>query len=165
MELTRENSIQMWATLNSLANVKTSAKGAYGIAKNKRILEVEKDAIQKAQQAHMASSMSDDLRKFEEERVELCKEYADKDEDGNPITSNNQFKVVERNAEFIKALNELREEPVYAAAIKAREDKDNEFQNFMKESIEVEVHLIKVDDLPNDITAQQIEALGDLVTE
>jgi len=165
MELTRENSIQMWAVLNSLADVKTSAKGAYGIAKNKRILETEKEAIQKAQQAEMNESVPQELQDFELARVELCKEYADKDEDDNPILSNNNFKIVERNAEFLKALNELRAEPKNAEALKARQDKEDKFQNFMKESIEVDLHLMKVDDLPNDITAQQVEALGDLVIE
>ena len=45
------------------------------------------------------------------------------------------------------------------------EEKEDDFAKFMQESIEVNLHLVKVDDLPNDITAQQIDVLGDLVVE
>ena len=49
--------------------------------------------------------------------------------------------------------------------LKTRKEKEDDFTKFMQESIEVDLHLIKVDDLPNDMTAQQMDVLGDLVVE
>jgi hypothetical protein len=42
---------------------------------------------------------------------------------------------------------------------------DLDFTTFLKEEVEVSVHEIKLNDLPNGISAAQIELLGDIVVE
>ena len=66
MELTREKSLQLWQLLNSLSGQKTSAKGAYGISKNRRILEVEREAVIGAQKSQMAELNSPDFLAFDQ---------------------------------------------------------------------------------------------------
>ena len=51
------------------------------------------------------------LKEVEEERVQLAKEYAEKDENGNPIVENNRYKIAEKyKEEFFKEFEALMSE-------------------------------------------------------
>ena len=51
------------------------------------------------------------LKEVEEERVQLAKEYAEKDENGNPIVENNRYKITEKyKEEFFKEFEALMSE-------------------------------------------------------
>lgn len=161
MKMKRENVINVFGIMNVLSEEKTTAKGAYGIAKNKKIAESEVKAIQEAQQKVM---MPEKFNEFDKKRIELCEEVADKDEDGKPIKINNgqQFSISEeRQDEFSEKLKALREE--YKEAIEQKDKIEQDFIDLLSEEIEVEFHRIMIDDLPNNITANQIEALDEII--
>lgn len=160
MNFTRENLVQIWGVLNSLAQEKTTAKGAYGIAKNKRIIETEVKSIEEAQRNQ---KLPDGIEDFEAKRIDLCKEYCDKDKDGKPMVDGNSFVIIENQVVFTEKLTELREE--FAEPLQARKDQDKDFREFLKEDVEIDLHKIKIDDMPNNITGQQIEILDDIIVE
>ena len=164
MKFTRQNLIQAWHTLNGLSNLKTTAKGAYGIAKNIRLIRVEIESIQEARNK---IKLPEVFEEYEKKRVALCEEYADKNEDGSVVQANGPngpvFKITERNDEFLKVLNPLNEE--YKDAINEKEKIEKEFADFMNEEIDYEFHAIKAEDFPNEMSAQQMSVLGDIVTE
>lgn len=161
MKMKRENVINVFGIMNVLSEEKTTAKGAYGIAKNKKIAEAEVKAIQEAQQK---VEMPEKFNEFDKKRIELCEEVADKDEDGKPIKINNgqQFSISEeRQDEFSEKLKALREE--YKEAIEQKDKIEQDFIDLLSEEIEVEFHKVMIDDLPNNITANQIEALDEII--
>ena len=161
MKFTRENLVQIWHVFNSLANEKTTAKGAYGIAKNKRIAEAEIKSIEDAQKNQKEP---EGIAKFEKARIELCQELADKDEEtGAPIMNGSNFAMSENAEEFATRFAELREE--YKEALDERDKLSKEFEDFIKEEVEIDFHAIKVDDLPDSMTAMQLEALGDIIVD
>ena len=160
MKFTRENLVSIWGVLNGLAAEKTTAKGAYGIAKNKRIVDAEVKSIEDAQKNQ---KLPEGIEEFEAKRIDLCKKMADKDEEGNPLVVNNSFVLAENKAKFDKKLEKLRKE--YEVAITTRETQDKDFQDFLKEEIEVDFHAIKVDDLPDNVTAQQIGILDEIIVD
>jgi hypothetical protein len=160
MNLTRENLVKIWGVLGGLAREKTTAKGAYGIAKNKRLTEVEISSIEEAQKNR---SVPEGLDKFHEERIALCKEYCDKDGNGENIVIKNEFQIVERLEEFTEKLTELREE--HKEALDARDEQDQEFRDFLKEEVEIEFHKINIADFPDSMTAEQMEILEPIIND
>lgn len=159
MKISREKLIQVWSVLSQLAQEKTTAKGAYGIAKNKRLLE---DEIKSIEDAQKAIEYPAELEEFNTKRLVLCREYASKDEKGEPIVNNQAFVIPDRT-EFDKELAALREE--YKEPLDVRQKIDEDFHKFLIEETEISVHVIKLEDLPNGITAAQIELLGEIITE
>lgn len=51
--------------------------------------------------------LAEQQKNYDEVRMELCKRYADKDENGEPIMENNQFKGLEKNKEFLAEMQKL----------------------------------------------------------
>lgn len=49
---------------------------------------------------------------YEETRIKLCKFYCLKDENGNPVIENNQYKGLSENTEWIKECTDLNQEIV-----------------------------------------------------
>jgi len=161
MKFTRENLIKVWHALTVLSTEKTSAKGAYAIAKNKRLAETEVKSIEDAQKNQKEP---EGLIDFENARINLCNELCDKDEEtGAPVLNGKNFSMSENAEEFNKRLTELRFE--HKEALDAQEKIIKDFEDFVKEEVEIAFHEIKVDQLPDSVTAEQIGALGDIVVE
>jgi len=160
MKFKREDLVQVWTVLNSIANEKTTAKGAYGIAKNKRLVESEIKSIEDAQKSQVTP---EGVQEFDTERLKACNEFCDKDEDGKPKVMNNNFVMTENTVVFNEKLAELQEE--FKEGLEARSVLEEEFKVFLQEEVEVEIHTIKINDLPDNITATQIEALNDIVVD
>jgi hypothetical protein len=160
MKITREKLIQVWTILSQLSQVKTTAKGAYGIGRNKRAIESEIKSLEEAQKAVI---YPDSLNEFHSKRVELCREFADKDADGNPKMTGQSFVMTTGRSLFEEKLIPLREE--YKEPLEAANKIDSEFHAFLQEEIEVEVFKIKIDDVPNDISGAELEILGEIIAE
>ena len=160
MNFTRENLVQIWGVLNGLAQEKTTAKGAYGIAKNKRIVETEVKSIEEAQKNQQ---LPEGIEEYEQKRLGLCEKFCDKDEEGKPVVNGNTFVIVKERPAFDTELLKLQEE--FKEPLSTRQKQDLEFQDFLKEEVNVDFHQIKIDDLPNNVTGQQVEVLGDIIIE
>lgn len=162
MKISREKLFQVWGVLNQLSSEKTTAKGAYGIAKNKKLFETEIKSMEEAKKN--LKYPEEKLSEFHNKRVELCKEFADKDEAGEPKVSGQTFVISdEGRVAFDKKFATLREE--YKETLEEQDKVDAEFRAFLAEEIELVVHNIKIDDMPNGLTAQQLEALGEIIAE
>jgi hypothetical protein len=167
MKVTREQFIQLWTVLNSLAEEKTTAKGAYGIAKNRRIAKAEIEAIQEAQKNQ---KVPEGIYEFETKRIALCEQYADKDEAGKPILDTNPlnaeqktFRLRENIVVFNEELQKLMEE--YKPAIEERDLLTKQFQDFLKEETDIDFWKISFSDLPNKISAHEIDILGEIIAD
>ena len=151
--MTKGELLNLYRALDNLGNV-TGARMSYGVAKNLSILKPDVDALQKA------IDMTDDFKKFEEERVELVKKHAILDEKGNPMidTTRNEYVISEENKPaFEKNLAKLRKEN--SAVIEAREKQVKEFGELLKTEIEPNLHKIQQTDLPESITPAQTFAI------
>jgi hypothetical protein len=158
MKMTREEAVTFWRSLSNLGSYK-GAKFAYAIAKNRSKLESEYKLIQKMQSTVQPSS----LKKFDERRIELCKEYADKDENGNPSLENNNYVISQRRDEFENTIRELQKE--FEPSFKEFEENQIKFNNFLSEEIEVDIHTIPMSIIPEDMTAKDMEIIIGMITE
>lgn len=138
---------QIFLVMQELGEIKGSAKFAYGIVKNKSKIKEEVVALDEAMKS---------LTEYNDDRMILCKKFAEKDKDGKPVEENGRFKGLENNIKFKKGMDGLAE--------KHKKPLD-EVKNLLLEDIEIDFHKMNIDVFPNEIMPLQIEALMPLIEE
>jgi len=137
---------------------KKGVKFAYAVAKNKKLLKDEIDAIEEAKKV-------DKYTEFEIKWNQLKLEYCDKDKTGNPkieswrIFFNGLSK--KKADEYKNKWEELEKE--YEWAIKEFQEKEKEVQDILKEEIKIELHKVKEEDLPEDLSASELEGIFEII--
>lgn len=142
--------------LNTVGNL-SGVRFSYAVAKNKKLIETEIEAL------NVALKASEKYTEFDTKRVELCKRLADKDEKGVAKMDNNSFVIIANKEEFDKELEALRTE--YKEEIDAREAQIKKFNEMMEEESSFVPHKIKLADLPANITAKQTTDLFEIIEE
>ena len=153
---TYQDLIKIDIAINNAANLKGD-KFAYAMAKNQKtirkvIVDLQKEMI-------MPSS---EYREYDDERLDICKMFSDKDENGNPIIENGKYKI-DNQKKFKKETDKLREE--YKDIVEEQEDKIKEYQEKLKEEVNVELYKVKKEYLPKDITPMQLGRILSLIEE
>ena len=114
-----------------------------------------KSAIQKSTEEFNEFLKTTDCFKkvseYDEKRIELCKKYAEKDEDGNPKSNGNNFVIDEKNGEFKVEIFKLYKE--YENDLKALEE--------IKEENKIEVTFTPIDlnNTPDDLDGSQMNLI------
>jgi len=147
----------MQVAVDALAQVKGSCKFAYGLAKNKKVLDDEVSSMREGLKPDK------DFMDFENKRVALCAKYAEKGEDGQPKIVNNAYVGVLGNKEFEKEVEALNKES--KAILDDRQKQLDSFNDMIKEEVELELWAIKLDEIPDDVTAEQLGPLQPIITE
>jgi len=133
-------------------------KFAYGISKNKKIVDSEIESVKES------VAQSETFTEFEAKRIELCKEYAEKDEKGEfKVESNEYVLPAEKKEEFEIRLNALREQN--KEAIDEREKQLIDYKEFIDQESTIEFYKIKLSSVPEDISAEELEGISELITE
>ena len=97
-----------WIRFPSIINDKL----VYALAKNIRKIKLELEVIREV------NKPLDNFSKFEDERIKLCKEHANKDKNGKEIVTNNSYDIKNKE-KFEKDLEKLKEK--HKEAIEERE--------------------------------------------
>lgn len=160
LKLKKEKLLTFHRTLNSFANA-TGAKFCYFVNKNIKLLENDVEALNKA------ITPLPNFVEFDKDRLELVKKHAKKDEkqpDGlgrDPIDPTRyaikDLKAFDADFEKLKTKHKV--------AMKEREKQIKEFEELCKEEIEIELHSISKDLIPNTITAQQMNGIFELIED
>ena len=93
---------------------------------------------------------------FEEERTELIKKYAKKDDDGEFIIEEDKFTFEEENEKLFK--DEL--DIIVSKYNKEYAEANELWHNVMKEEVNLDLRLIKLKQLPEKMTTNEIEILS-----
>jgi len=147
-----------------LGNLK-GVKFSYMITKNINKLKEEFTALDEA------IKTTDAFNEFQKQRIALAEKHAKLDENGRPVVikeKDENGRPVERydivNQKLFETdLETLRVE--HKDALDEMENKIKEYNELMKTDVEVELHEIKLSDVPEDITAQQMSIISDLIVE
>ena len=106
----------MYGAINANLKAFTGAKLTYAIAKNLRTLKAEVDLVN-------------------ETRINLCKSWASKDEDGEPMTEGDQFVIPDE------------------------EGFEEEIQKLFSEDTDLELHAVKQEDLNDELTGDLVSLI------
>lgn len=160
VKMTRSAVVAMAEALVSLKGTPAPAAFSYAASKTHRLLDDELRAINEAMSA--ASASSPEFDKFNAERIELCEKFAERDENGDLVNRGGSFVISDRvgfDAEF-ESLKEKHSE-----AISMFESNQREFSELMESEVEVDVHVVESEKLPDSITSGQVDSLMPMIQE
>ena len=142
---------------NALNNVgrHTGAKFIYSVAKNLKMLESETQNILKA------VAPSKEYQEYDKKRVEICMKHAE-DDNGKPKFVDGNFIIKDRK-KFDKEIEQLREE--YKDVLKEHDKKVEEYKEFLEEESDYKPYQVSKDDLPPELTANELAGIFDLIKE
>jgi hypothetical protein len=150
---------EMIAAYDALRGVKgiSGTRVNYAIARSVEAMRQEIAAIQKGMEA------SEQYQAYEKQRVILCETHAEKDGNGKPAIDGNAYRGLEGNAKFEEELESLRKD--FADAIAEREAQAKDFGDFLKTDSDAVLHKVKIADLPDNLTTEQMAAIMPIVED
>lgn len=155
--MNRNELIQVAQNLQKLEHLK-GIKFSYCLMKNRKKIESELKAIEE-----VSKQMQEELagyKEYDNKRLALCEQYADKDEQGNAIKDGDTYRISDRD-EFNKELSKLIEE--HKQDLEQFGKLNDEFEKFLRDDVQIEFHMIDVDELPNDITPALINIIREFI--
>jgi len=134
-------------------------KFAYARSKNIKAVSGEVESCQEALKPSKRFSEYDD------KRVDVCKKYCDKDGNGNPIIRDGSYIGIEpnENADFDKEHGKLQEE--YSETIEERKKVVDEYNELLEEEAKVELYMLKLENVPEQISADQLHGIMPMIEE
>jgi hypothetical protein len=157
MKIKRAELYKILSGLNELSNAK-GVKFAYAVLKNKKAIGKELEILEELKKSSEFAILLKKEQEFQKKRLELCNKYAKKDKDGKPEIKDDEF-VMENKDEWSKIFDDLKKKENYDEIEKEIKKKQKEFNSLLEEEVEIESHKIKQIDLPNEITANQLEKI------
>ena len=151
----KQDALNLYNSLDKLGDL-TGVKFAYGISKNINILKPEVDALQEA------SKPSDEFTAYEKLREELLKKHAKKDKDDKPVIVDNSYVLADQKG-FDVGFKKIQKE--HKKAIDDRQAQVDEVEKLLKEKVEVKLHMIKTEDVPENISTAQFHSISDLIED
>lgn len=157
------NAHEMRAMSKALAALKDKrgVKFAYFVGKNARILEsaIKKNILAKQQ---LWPENEGIVKEFTEGEESIFKKYAAKDEHNNPVMKGMEYEIPDESvSEFQKEIDAFREanKEVVELFDEARKNIDKEDLK----SVSLQLHRIRFEDLPQDISAVELMPIEDLI--
>jgi len=161
MRITREKVFGLNMLFQRQKFVEASVPFHYAVAKNKKILEPEIKALEEAREP------SEGYLEYEKKRIALCQIHTEKDENGNPKLTkdpNNGQEVFDLTDEAKEKLDEemkeVREE--FKEDIEEHEKKQKEFGEFIKEEVELNLIKLKLKQMPEKMSGNDVDLLEEL---
>jgi len=140
-------------TLNEVSELK-GVKFAFTVLKNRKKIEsqIEEDKLIFEE----ILKPSEGFKEFETKRIDLCIYHSEKDDEGNPITENDQYKIIDMDV-FNEELKKLSDE--YEEDVKNRYTQMEEYNSLMEEELTFDFKKLAFEDLPEEISEKQLRNL------
>lgn len=157
--------LKLWNGIRNIDNRK-STKFSYVIMRNKNKLKETVDTLQILQIQKVEGQ-----KEFEEERVELCRQFARKDERGRPIqvvvpgTNLKSFDIDDLDG-FNEKMDEIlltERHQKYRENLRQRQVEFNEL--LLKDAGHFDFVKIPIEDLPDDLTTSEMEVIEHFLVE
>jgi len=156
--MTKQELFNLFNGLQSVSNL-SGAKWAYAVAKNMAKLRSEVEALQKAYVA------SEEFVAYENQRLELAQKYSVK-EKGKPKTIKvggvEEYIIGDRDR-FNQEFKKLQKK--HKKAVDERKKQVDDFNEILKEEVEIDLHMIDSDYIPEGITPAQVSAIMLIISE
>ena len=150
---------QLFSLFDALQKVAKidGARFAYWVSKNIKIVLDELKVIEEQKE------QTEKYKEFEKLRIALCEKHSKKDSEGNAIIikideSKSEYDIKDQK-KFIAELDKLKEE--HTEAIAEYQKKLDDYQKLLKDEITIEFFSIKVETIPEGISANLIFPLMD----
>lgn len=149
----RRDLYNYYESLNNVGDLK-GVKFAYSVIKNKKVIEEEIKILEEVVKPNP------EFENYERERITLCENHSEKDENGNAIIIDNKYKIIDQ-IKFDEELNILKEG--YNEFIAERMKQINDYNKMLDEETNIDFSKLNYNDIPNDITTKQLESLSFMI--
>ena len=157
--ISREKAFKLNNLLKALKNIKNT-KFAYAITKNTRLIDTELEIMKEIAQ----SGVPEKLQEFESKRIDLIEKYAEKNEDGTFKTVNGNYDVQGDNlVAFQTEYDTLTKE--YVDTLAENEANNAKVDGMLKEDIDLTLIKVKFENLPDDLSAEELDALEPIIED
>ena len=146
--MTRAQFFDLYNKLQGVRYHTDNTKFSYFLIKNIKLIESE---IVKLNEI---IKPPEDFLAFEKERLLVCKNFAKKDENDQPIINNDEF-LIENFEEFNKNLEPVKKK--FEQVLMQRQSQIDIYNNMLDEELELELVHVGPDDLPSGITSNELE--------
>ena len=153
MKISYRNLDKLYMGLDACNNL-SGPKFVYAIAKNIAKIDVELKFLEKA------IKPSDAFLKYEKERIQLCEDNCVKDPSGKPIMENREY-AFPGNIDKDKLFDDLM--ATHKEALDERQKQIDEFNKLMDSEVEIDLHMLKPEALPENITVLQLKGIDFIV--
>lgn len=127
-------------------------------------LENQKALMKTLEKLEEKYKPSKEYREFLDKYIKLCNVCAQKDKTGKPILNNGKIQIDDINkTSFMTELNKLK--LGYGGAIRAEEKKKESWEKELDTERFVELKCINIEDLPLDLTTQQLAVLSIVIKQ
>jgi hypothetical protein len=105
------------------------------------------------------------VQNFNNERVEILKNFSKKNEKGEPVIENNSFTFEndEIKAKAIAEVSELLKKEEYKNLESEEEKQRKEIEEILDEEIEINIDIITEEELPDGISMEEIKLISDFI--
>ena len=150
---------ELFELLNALQGVSDlqGVKFAYVVTKNMNKIRSEIKILQKSVKT------PEKFSEYENKRMRICNKYCAKDKDNKPIIENNAYTGLDDNKFFSFEIDKLQKE--YKETIDKRKKQAEEYKVMLEEETKVELYKVSLKNVPEKITAQQLEKIMPIVLE
>lgn len=155
-----KNSLEAANRLSGENEIGNRGKFFYAVNKNLDKIESELSIIEKI------VAVKPGFAEFEKDRMAKLNEAAKKDEKGNPviITENNLQRIdVEDMEKWEATMKELQEK--HKKAIEERESQKGDYEKFLEEESEIELHNVTLSAIPFDCSGELQRELKILISD
>lgn len=153
--MVKKDCVELYFNLNKLGNL-AGVKFAYGVSKNLALLKPEIESLDKA------SMPTEEFKAFDEQRLEIVKKFAKKDEKGEPISENNAFIMEDQDA-FELEFGTLKAE--HQELWDARTRQLEEYNDLLNTESNVVLYKVQLSDVPSAITVAQMYTIQAMIEE
>lgn len=129
----------------------------YAVNKNLRTLKTELELLEETLKP------SEQFLEFRKKQEEIVKKYAKKDEKGEFVIENFNYDIKGSEEEVAKEIKPLREE--YKEVLEAREAQEKAYTELLEKESDFKPYTVKKEDLPKEITGDQMASIFDIIEE
>ena len=138
--------------MGELKNAKTSVKFAYGLSKNRKMVDIELDAIKEI------AEPTAEVKGYEEARVNICERFAEKDEAARPKIVEGNYVIEEKGRKtFEKQLAKLKDD--HKTVLDEHAEKMKGVELILDEEVDTQWYKIKMDLFPEGLKQYQYDVL------
>ena len=158
VKITRERLVEVYNALTVASNVNKNTRYNYSVAKNLALVEEEAKLIEKALRP------SAEFLEWDNKRLELCKQWSDRDQHNQPVKDNGRYVIGVHKPEFDLDIEELNAK--YKKVIDAQNVKNTQDSEFLKEEVEIPGDFVplRYEDIPEEVPARVLKPLLGIIT-
>jgi len=128
---------------------------AYAVFKNKQLID------NKLMEVDFIKNVSPEVIEYEEKRVKLCEEYANKDDKGMPIIENDLYIITDKDT-FKAKMDALLTQ--YKPFVEERQKQIELFNDKMNNTVDFQFVKIKKEQIPPQVqTARELEEISFMI--